>query len=165
MEALALSTKKIKLLKEEDKERLRSVVRKNEQQTHWCDQAASGADRSGPPTSLNNREAHARSIAKHRFVGQLLGHANPLPTPQEYIVGLDHKNDREENVGVKFYVIKALHSRKIHYYTKLKTRMGDIHAREPWRFPDCYPDTLPVSGGFFPLTEQTWEALRETFNH
>ena len=101
------------------------------------------------------RAAHARATV---YAG-LPAFADPIPSAEEFISGITHKNSNPVNRGQMWDVLRAMHSRKMHYFPRLKDDMSD----QALRFNLAFPDLSPDSGGTQPLGEDGWQRLYEAF--
>ena len=81
--------------------------------------------------------------------------ADPIPTAQEFIDGIPHKSTDTAASGALGEVLRAMHSRKMHYYTILKDEMELSNLK----FKQAFPDLGPASGGTHPLSEDGWRRL------
>ena len=154
-----MSTKRIESLAEDQKARLRQVVATHKQQRHWCefkggDGAASGA------YSETVAEMQARERRRDRLMQVLPAYADPLPSAEEFVTGIEHKSDNADKAGQKWDVPRAFHSRKMHYLPRLR---AEVMENIDWPFHAAYPDLRPASGGRQRLPLHAWKTIQQLF--
>ncbi|CAK0882557.1 unnamed protein product, partial [Prorocentrum cordatum] len=137
-----VSAKRLQRLTEDQKERLRQIVRTSDRQLHFGDYWQSRPRAGGPP-----REPAATARARDRHRALLLQHlrayADPIPDAAEFIAGIPSKN--AGRWGVNEDVVKAIAIRKVHYMHLLTHQME--HDR--LLFCEEWPDLSPASGGWW----------------
>ena len=90
------------------------------------DSAASGAEPVDP--AIAREEANARSI----LWIELVTHANPLPSFEDWVWGIHHKSNREEHAGQLWEPVRAFHSNKMFCFKRLEEAMlAAFGAPEP----------------------------------
>ena len=140
------------------------------------DSAASGAEPVDP--AIAREEANARSI----LWIDLVTHANPLPSFEDWVWGIHHKSNREEHAGQLWEPVRAIHSNKMFCLKQLgEAMLAASGAPEPAAaehalpvrerggrqrrglvFTEAFPDTRD-SGGVLPLEDSGWSMLRLEF--
>ena len=85
--------------------------------------AACGKDQA---VYLHERQGHLRECrAISAFRCDVRGYANPIPSPEEFVTGIEHKNDRAENTGVPFNVVRAIATELVHNHNRLEKEMKE----------------------------------------
>ena len=74
---------------------------------------------------LAREDAKARSILWEGVIT----HANPLPSADEWLWGINRKSDRGDAAGQKWEPVRAIHSNIMLSLTRLQMAI----ARSPWR--------------------------------
>jgi hypothetical protein len=106
----------------------------------------------------SNEEARLRCEAIADVKKCLLGYADPIPRQQDFINGIDHKNNNPRNSGQMWDVVRALHSRKMHYWSKL---IKVIEQTPDLKFCEAHPHLSPASGGTQRMGDRTWQSLKK----
>lgn len=115
---LYMSMHKIEKLSEDDKEKLRQVMRAHNAQPKFEGLLKKFSfSASGGVTVMGHIERYESNAAVTRQLGTF---AEPIPTAQEFVEGIDHQNNNPVNLGTKWSVPRALQSNKMHYFTKFK---------------------------------------------
>ena len=135
---------------EEDKEKLRQLVRTHQPQLHFFDYWApcDGDDWRRRELLPQDSPEDAQLRARHRSTlrSELFKWADPLPDVIEYITGIPSYNAKCWKQTQP--VAQAVASRKMHYLTKLQSAMRD---GPDLPFSQEFPDHSPASGGTFIL--------------
>ena len=141
---------------------MRRVVKRHDTHLHFINYRADAA--SGAPCQRTWLQERARERAD--VWNQLPSYANPIPTAQEFIAGIDHHNSNPDHQGVKWDVVRALQSTKMHYLTQLKKFMEDPASggNLERKFQEAFPNLMPPSGGMEPLDDGMWQRLEWEFN-
>jgi len=105
--SLYMSARKIKGLSEDQKTKLRAVVRRHQMQSHFMHFKWGGASGALVET---NEEAERRAKTMRDLRQRLPGHADPIPSQGEFYDGIEHYNDSPKNRGAKWDVVRALQS-------------------------------------------------------
>ena len=134
-------------LSEEQKAQLRHIVKVHDTQMKlgdFCDPAASGASVAPRPRSRLRAECRAE------FFAQLPSLANPIPEAHEFVTGIPHHND---------------HTAKMHYMHQITQTIEEHRASggsERWKLADAFPNLSPPSCGMEALSEESWQALKNS---
>ena len=147
----------VKNLPEEQKEELRKVMAVDEKQFHFKDfqwDAAYGAE---APFSQSLQQM---AKVRRRIYEQLPNVGDPIPSVYEWMDGIEHYNTDSKERGKTQNVLRALHSKKIHYYNKLR---AVIENKDDTKLTLCWPDLSPASGGRWPLGFKNQQNLVQTF--
>jgi hypothetical protein len=113
-------------LPEEQKQKLREVVREHDIQVHFQRMQISTAAGSRGSKNIYDEEAlqtrqrdkqYARTRA--RVMQELQRWAEPIPRADEFVSGILHHNDSDKNRNQLFDVVRAIHSKNMHYLTWL----------------------------------------------
>ena len=154
-----MTPKDVEHLDEELKEELRKVKATEPPQRHfdkfvWA--AAPGAEFE----TARNRAEEIRCRAE--VYEQLPALADPIPGPEpdEWISGVPHYSAKESASGELWSVLRAMHSRKMHYATKLTRVLKDDPET---KLIKCWPDLSPASGGRQPLSSENQRNLVQAF--
>ena len=99
---------------------------------------------------MDRAEAEQRADVRGRLWLAIPGYANPIPKQAEFVEGIDHKNENEINKDVKWSVVRAIQSTKMHSLSKLRDMMDSF----PCVFSTHWPDMSPASGGRKALTHE-----------
>ena len=176
-----LSDRSLRNLSDEECAILYGVRKVEDTQRHFKDStwklpddsAASGAEPVDP--AIAREDANARSI----LWIELVTHANPLPSLEEWAFGMNHKSDREGHARQLWEPVRAIHSNKMFCLRQLEEAMlAASGATEPAAaehalpvrerggrerrglvFTEAFPDTRE-SGGMLALKEAGWSMLK-----
>ena len=154
---LYMNPSKLRKLSEQDKEKLRNIVRKDDRQKHFSDfSAASGA--SDEKVAVLDREEIIRiNRARSQLWSDVYECAEPIPKAKEFVEGIEHHNSEPKYKGEKFNVPRAIASKKMYYWKK----MEPIVTIKPFpRFNEQYPH-VDTAGGVQPLTKQGWRRIQK----
>ena len=153
---LRLSGKAIAGLSEEQKSTLRAVVPAEEKQVHFKAYHARGNSQAmvRRPNSMM-REA----LARDELLRQLPRYAEPIPTAQEFMEGIGHRNNKEDVRGQLWDVARAIASAKVHYLPKIQA----LVMKTACVFAEAKPDLSTRSDGNHPLSESSWIDLKRAF--
>jgi hypothetical protein len=150
-----MSARKLQSLTDGQKEILRQVVRRQEQQPHFLHFKWGAGTRDVPETAL---EANLRARLQSQLLARVSQWADPIPEPYEFVQGIEHYNANPDNRNrTKWLVVRAVTSRKMHYYTMLKSDVEGVFHME-------HPDLSPASGGSKKLEVESWRRLKKTFH-
>ena len=154
-----MTPKDIANLPEETKEELRSIPATDLPQEHFRDfkwDAAPGAEVNIHP----NRARQAR--VKADLYENVPDWCDPIPTASEWISGIPHWSENSQVRGQKWDPIRARHSRKFYYLSKLE----QIWEAAPDDMPltQCFPDSNPAAGGLQPLSHVNKRNLFHKYN-
>ena len=128
--------------------------------------------------AIAREDANARAV----LWIELVTHANPLPSAEEWALGINHKSDREDHAGQLWEPVPATHSNKHFCVRQLEGGMlAASGATEPAAaahdppvrerggrerrglvFTEAFPDTR-ASGGMLALKEAGWSLMRLEF--
>ena len=143
-------------LDEAQKKELREVRATEGRQQHFSRfkwDAAPGAMPAG------ERDSEAKN--KANVYEQLPALADPIPEPDDWIRGIPHHSSNPSASGENWSVLRSMHSRKMHYFAKLRTV---LEPRPPvQKLLRCFPDLSPASGGQQPLSEENKDRLIAAF--
>jgi len=90
-------------------------------------------------------------------IASLLDHADPIPASGGYLYGIEHFNSLLSRTSPLQDVVRAIHSKKMHYFPKVKQKM---EAHQGLAFNKSFPDMSPASGGTKRLSEEGWQTLK-----
>ena len=94
--SLYMSARKIKGLSEDQKTKLRAVVRRHQMQSHFMHFKWGGASGALVET---NEEAERRANTMRDLRRPLPGYADPIPSQGEFYDGIEHYNDNPPKQG------------------------------------------------------------------
>ena len=156
-----LSKAQIAELSDAQKAELRQIVKEEPPQLHFSDNkvawraaalAASGEEWSLGPHWEKNAEVMQRALDAY---------CEPIPEPQAFLLGIPHRNSKEEYAGELWNVPRALASKKVHYRTLLEREMflsnGNAASGAP--FHEAYPNAV-LDDGLTALTARAYEAQK-----
>ena len=153
-----LSPADIENLGDDEKEALRQIQATEPVQQKFSDfkwLAASGA-------MLQTRQQRKSTASiRAEIYEELPSMCDPIPEWHEIIKGIGHYSNNVSASGEKWPMLRAMHSRKMHYWNKLKNRLEKYSDRIP--FAKSWPDTSPASGGINPLSKDNVEGLSREF--
>ena len=148
-----MSARELANADEETKAELRRVeategVQKHFQKFNWSAEP-------GMHVRLDPNKAALMHMIREEIYKGLPDWSDPIPTPDDWIEGNPHKNNKASASGDLWKVLRAWGSKKMHYFTRLK---HDLAGNEDkYLFLKCFPDTNPASGGLQgcqPLNEE-----------
>ena len=91
---LYMNPSKLRKLSEQDKEKLRHIVRKDDRQKHFSDfSAASGA--SDEVVELQREEIIRINRARSELWPAVYEWAQPIPSAEEFVEGMQHHNSEK----------------------------------------------------------------------
>ena len=154
-----LSKAQIAELSDARKAELRQIVKEEPPQHHFSDNkvawraaalAASGEEWSLGPHWERNAELMQRALDAY---------CEPIPEPQAFLLGIAHRNSKEEYAGELWNVPRALASKKVHYGTRLERAMflSNGNAASGAAFHEAYPNGV-LDNGFTALTARAYMA-------
>ena len=153
---LYMGRRKLLKLSEEDKEKLRNIMRKEHKQKHFIDSSAASAA-SGEAAAVPDREEIIRTNrARSALWPRVFEDANPIPSAEEFVEGMQHHNSAPEYKDEKFNVVRAIASTKVHYWKKMEPMLTN------WPFPvfnSQYPH-LDTADGVRLLTSEAWYRIQ-----
>ena len=155
-----MTSSDVQALGEEQKEELRQIKARQGVQPHFSDfkwDAASGASLLQDwLRAVNDAQARANIYT------QLPSLADPIPSPEEFISGIPHKSSNPSASGELWPVLRAMHSRKMHYLTRLAQKVDEGPKK---KLATCWPDTSPASGGLamYPLSVENQRNMGESW--
>ena len=112
--------KQVAALSEEQKAKLRAVVREFNVQKKFEDFHRSHSSRGTAVLLLSQDEEMHRANMRAQVWDQIPSFSDPIPSAHEFIYGIPHSNSEPENENKKWDVARAIASTKIHYLTSLK---------------------------------------------
>ena len=72
--------------------------------------------------------------------------ADPVPSEQEWVTGIAHRNNAARNRDVKFDPVRALTSKQMHYFTMLQEALPEEISQTRERQVWCLLGRPPSSG-------------------
>ena len=154
-----LSDKQVAGLPDAKKAELRQVVKKFAKQKHICDQRESWQQN---PFAASGA-IMPQCDEKHAWDMEILldSYCDPIPDAQAFLTGIPHKNDKPSKAGQLWDVVRALASKKVHYWAQLKDAVWGLGAASgaPAPFCEAYPDAV-LGDGWTALTREALEATK-----
>ena len=144
-----LSSRRLANLSETAKDRLRQLIRKNAPQVHIGDNKAAwqaNFTAAGEEWRQNQRTEELADF----LPPSLDKYCEPIPSAHEFLTGIPHRNNSADKAGELWDVVRALASKKVHYFAKMKRELWgpDVGAASGarLRFSEAYPDAVLGDG-------------------
>ena len=118
-----MTSRRIQKLTDEQKDKLRCIIRKDNEQPHFLNFKWGGGGGAASGAFLETAGEAKRRAARIANVWRQVD-ANPIPSALDFINGVSHWNDNLANSNKLWDVVRATHSTKMHYFTKLKADMS-----------------------------------------
>ena len=112
-----------------------------------------------PADQMDETEYRRRIRVIQKITADLMDYADPIPAIGGFIEGIEHFNmtlKRER----KHDVVRAIHSKKMHYLRKVQRAMADKPCRT---FKSDMPDMSPVSNGSKRLSQSAWDHIKDVW--
>ena len=155
-----MSRRKLTQLSDEAKEKLRNIFTKAAKQKHFIDSSAASGAQETRFYLTSNDDIIRQNRAKTRLWKDLYKEADPIPSAEEFVTGIDHYNSRDSNRGLAFNVVRAIHSRKMHYYTIMTKEMT---TKPELAFNKQFP-FISTASGVQPMSNDTWLRIQRDLN-
>ena len=159
--SMYMTSRRIQKLTDEQKEKLRCIIRKENSQQHFLHFKWGGGGGAASGAFIETvGQAKSRAVRIANVWRQVDDWANPIPSAENFVNGVSHWNNNSANLNKLWDVVRATHSTKMHYFSKLKADMSS----DALRFNQSFPDLSPESDGHDRLSDSTWQHLQQAFD-